>query len=969
MRIRDLLARDFSKPIEEIVKVSNDDPETVFTELTEYIATDRIKAEYESLFSRMAAAPKSPNEGVGVWISGFRGSGKSSFAKNLGYVLANREVCGARASSLFLKQVESKRVTECVEFLNRTVPYEIFMFDVQVELPEQTNAEQIAEVMYLVLLHDLDYAEDYDIAELEIELEKEGKLAAFQDLCHAEYQEKWRKIRKGSQKFARSSALLHRLDPRTYASTDTWLNVIQARPARRLSVKDLVEKLFDLCEIRRPGKTFAFIVDEMGQYVAMNGPRLENLRAVVEQFGKESLDRLKAGKIPGPAWIIVTSQENLQEVYNGFAASRMDLPKLQDRFKHQIDLSPAGIREVATRRVLLKKQSQESILRKLFRDSGASLMQNVKLERCSLRTEFDEDQFVQFYPYLPHLIDLSIDILNGIRLHPNAPKHQGGSNRTIIKQSFEMLVSERTRVADQPVGVLVSIDKIYELVEGNLPPEKRKEILDISQRFENHEDYPGMAARVAKTICLMEFVKTDLPRTPKNIAALLVQRVTEAAPTLAVAANLDLMKEARLVREAEDGWQLYDFDELRRAAGALERLRNAVGTVNPRLPGWHNDLIQLLKKSLARGLSWYTRPMQEFNTSVSRSIEEIVWTLDHLSTNMAAPDHLSTNMVAPMDMLALEGRLAQSEKRIAALAQSMQGQLELLQEQVKTLVSLQKTGDLEAPARLETEWDQRARENSQFYLDASPGIDRTAYIIGLFGTGRQYINELMLRNIGDRAKYFRDTIRLHPGPTPMIYSGHATVRYPSRLQYQPTVTSRILAAAGSGFADLIFIYRHPLDSLLTNWVWWRAYIRYNRSITGISQIYKNTDDLCADLEQNFFEFETFAAGDPDFFAGSPGPRFLSFSEFVEETELHLQSATLTLRLEDFMVDPFKEFSKIVEVMSADVDVSRLCVTPPRTKPYGYLAVQDKVPRFRNFIEGLNTETRERIQRIGYNVRD
>jgi hypothetical protein len=75
----------------------------------------------------------------------------------------------------------------------------------------------------------------------------------------------------------------------------------------------------------------------------------------------------------------------------------------------------------------------------------------------------------------------------------------------------------------------------------------------------------------------------------------------------------------------------------------------------------------------------------------------------------------------------------------------------------------------------------------------------------------------------------------------------------------------------------------------------------------------------------FSEFKAFAEGDPDFFAGAPGPRFLSFPEFVEETELHLQSATLTLRLEDFMIDPFKEFSKIVEVMSVDLDLSRLYV--------------------------------------------
>jgi hypothetical protein len=94
---------------------------------------------------------------------------------------------------------------------------------------------------------------------------------------------------------------------------------------------------------------------------------------------------------------------------------------------------------------------------------------------------------------------------------------------------------------------------------------------------------------------------------------------------------------------------------------------------------------------------------------------------------------------------------------------------------------------------------------------------------------------------------------------------------------------------------------------------------------------------------------------------------LSFAEFVEETELYLQAATLTLRLEDFMTDPVREFSKIVEVMSVDLDLSRLCVSRPRTKPYGYLAVQDKVSRFRDFINGLNAETKGRIEKIGYKV--
>ncbi len=899
IKIADLLDRDFSRPMEEFVQIDNGDPVTVFTELTEYIATDRIEAAYESLFAAMAAAANLPSESNGVWISGISGSGKSSFAKNLGYVLANRDVLGAPASSLFLKQIRSQQSAESVEFLNRAVPYEIFVLNVPLLPSAQSGAEQIAEAMYRVLLRDLDYAEDRD------------------------------------------------------------LSVDQGRSSGRLSVKEFVSKSFDLCGVRRPGKAFAFIVDEMDRYLAFDEERLESLRAVVEQFGKESVERLKAGKIPGPVWIIVTAQETLPEIYNRLALGRTGLPEPRGPFGHRVHLPAADIREVAIRRVLRKIESQESILRRLFRERGASLMQSVKLERSSRLTEFDEDQFVRCYPYLPHLLDLSLDILTGIRRQPNASRYLGSSNRTFVKQCFEMLVSDRIRLADQPLGALVSIDKIYDLVEGNIPWEKQKDILDIRHRFDNDVDYPGIASRVAKAICLMELAGTDLPRTTKNIAALLVQRVTEAPPTRAAAAILDRLEDAQFVRQTEDGWKLYDFDELRRAAATLERVRKEVGILNPRNPGLHNNLIQRAKRLLARSLNWYVRPLNEFNATVSRSLEEMVSVLDRISRNAVALDRLSMNVAtldrrdnpddsAPqlldhlsrsieglnrlsMDVVALEGRLAQLERKSTTLNRSTHEQ---------------------PGARV---------------IRHESGGDRTAYVLGLFGTGRWYINELMLANIGERAKYFRDTIRLHPGPTPMIYSGHSTMKYVSRLQYPPEVTSRIVESVRSGFADSIFVYRHPLDSLLTNWIWWRTRIRENRIIGGISQLYGGTDGLCADLDANFLDFKAFAEGDPDFFAGVPGPPFLSFSEFVEESELHVQAATLTLRLEDFMADPRKEFSKIAAVMSVDLDLDRLSLAPPKTKPSGYLTAREKVPRFRDLIAGLDALTKSRIEKLGYTL--
>ena len=199
----------------------------------------------------------------------------------------------------------------------------------------------------------------------------------------------------------------------------------------------------------------------------------------------------------------------------------------------------------------------------------------------------------------------------------------------------------------------------------------------------------------------------------------------------------------------------------------------------------------------------------------------------------------------------------------------------------------------------------------------------------------------------------------------MIYSGHATIKYASRAQHLPAVTGCLLESVRARIADLIFVYRHPLDSLLTNWIWWRIYDQENRKIAGASEAFKDTAALCGYLEENFLDFKAFAEGDPDFFKGLPGPRFLSFAEFVEETQLYLQAATLALRFEDFAVDPSQQFSRIVELMSIHLDLERLSIAPPQSKAYGYLAVQEKVPRFRSFINGLDAETKSRIQQMGY----
>ncbi|MBV8315999.1 MAG: hypothetical protein JOZ53_13740, partial [Planctomycetaceae bacterium] len=122
--IGELLSRDLGRRIEEVIKVGQDDEHSVYSEITEYVATDKIKDQYHTLLKAIAEAPAEPHEGIGVWVSGFFGSGKSSFAKNLGYVLANRRILDRSASDLFKDQVEDRRIGELIDLINVKIPTE-----------------------------------------------------------------------------------------------------------------------------------------------------------------------------------------------------------------------------------------------------------------------------------------------------------------------------------------------------------------------------------------------------------------------------------------------------------------------------------------------------------------------------------------------------------------------------------------------------------------------------------------------------------------------------------------------------------------------------------------------------------------------------------------------------------------------------------------------------------------------------
>src|SRR4051794_11645143 len=94
--------------IEEVIKVDQANEQDVYDEIREYVVTVSIREQFENVLDAYRKTANQPHEGIGIWISGFFGSGKSSFAKILGYVLEGRTVKGQDASDLFCARLGAK---------------------------------------------------------------------------------------------------------------------------------------------------------------------------------------------------------------------------------------------------------------------------------------------------------------------------------------------------------------------------------------------------------------------------------------------------------------------------------------------------------------------------------------------------------------------------------------------------------------------------------------------------------------------------------------------------------------------------------------------------------------------------------------------------------------------------------------------------------------------------------------------
>lgn len=540
--VQQLFDRDIKREIREVIKVDQNDAVVLLNEIEEYVVTDAIQHSFGSVLDAYAEVPNKPSDRMAVWVSGFFGSGKSSFAKLFGAAIENRNLNGQSASDLVAARIGDPKVQVLLRKIRDRMPTEVVIFDLATDTGVRNANQKLTEIIYRQLLEQLGYARDLDLAQLEINLEDDGRLDQFKQAFEKSIGKPW-DSEKAKIAFAMSyaSRVLHEIDPKTYPAADSWVKA--ARGRTDISPNDLAERCIHLLDRRRGQKQLVFVIDEVGQFVARDVAKMLDLQGIVQAMG-----RVGQGRV----WIVVTSQEKLNEMVGSLDDKRVELARLMDRFPDnlRVHLEASDIATVTSRRVLAKKADAQKLLRDLFEKNRGRLTAHAQPQADINLPMLTAESFINLYPLLPYQIDLIISIVSGLRTQGGAISHVGGANRTVIKLAQQLLTNPQVGLAERPVGRLVTLDIVFDLVRGNISSEIRDKIDHIPSQVDHR-----LAPAVAKAICLLQFVP-QYKRTAETIAAVLHPAIDADSVLVEVQGALTELEARHLIRKGDDGYRI-----------------------------------------------------------------------------------------------------------------------------------------------------------------------------------------------------------------------------------------------------------------------------------------------------------------------------------------------------------------------------------------------------------------------------
>ncbi len=502
-------SKDIDRTIEKVITYNASQEARLKSEITEYIVTENIEEQFERLLNNMQTALENGGEHeIGVWVSGFYGSGKSSFTKYLGLALdGSVEIEGTP----FLKHLQNrfgKATTKAqLATLATRQPAAVVLLDLASEMLAGATMEDVSTVLYFKVLQWAGYSRNLKVAAFERKLKKDGRYDEFTGHIEKQLETAWITVQNDPLVIdSLIPTIAHDMYPELFPTATAFST--QTTDFFRFE-NERVEEMLSIVR-ETTGKDFViFIIDEVGQYVGSRQNLILNLDGLAK-----NLKAIGDGK----AWIVGTAQQTLTEDDPRASLNSPELYKLKDRFPIQIDLESSDIKEICYRRLLAKSPEGQTQLEALFEKHGQALRHNTKLQDARYYdSDFDKEAFVNLYPFLPAHFEILLHLLGALA------KSTGGIGlRSAIKVIQDILVEgpdDQEPVANKPVGWLATTVTLFDALEKDIRrafPSVHKAVGKVTIRFPDSQIHQ----EVAKTVAVLQ-VLGNMPVTAQNVASLM----------------------------------------------------------------------------------------------------------------------------------------------------------------------------------------------------------------------------------------------------------------------------------------------------------------------------------------------------------------------------------------------------------------------------------------------------------------
>ena len=628
MNIKELFYKPLDRAINGVVKADQDDNATVYQELDEYVVTNELEKHFRDFFQSYGTDLSDPSiaNRVGVWISGFFGSGKSHFLKTLSYILANKVASDAegkeRSAAEFFDETKIRDAFIRAD-IGKAVSHhaDVILFNIDSKASSNDDGNPILNVFLRVFNEYQGFSADHPhIAHMERHLAQKGVYETFKQAFEASSGQSWLEERDGYQFYQDDveTAISQALNLSAEAA-HKWFE--DSEQTFSVSVENFCQWVKEYLDSKGPQLRMLFLVDEVGQFIGNDTRLMLTLQTITENLGTIC---------KGRAWIIVTSQADMDAVLGELSSSKAnDFSKIAGRFKTRLSLSSSNTDEVIQKRLLRKTPEAEAMLREVFEEKGDILKNQITFDRSgpTLKNYEGPDSFINNYPFAPYHFQLVQKVFEEIRKVGATGAHLAYGERSML-DAFQMAANA---IATDEVGALVPFHRFYASVEGFLDTAVKRTIDQAGQ----NQILDAFDVQMLRTLFMIRYVDI-IKGTLDNLVTLSIEKIDEDKLALRKRIEdslLRLEKESLITRNGDEF--LFLTNEERDITRKIKATDLAASEEN-------KELSNLIFKDLLKDQNKYRHQINKMDYLIGRF-------LDGHSLDGKYESDLKVEIISPLD--------------------------------------------------------------------------------------------------------------------------------------------------------------------------------------------------------------------------------------------------------------------------------------------------------------------------------